>query len=111
MHGRGICLSGCHSIKISLINYLSFLCFSALSLCSVLAHDFFVGEDPSPEEILTAVQVSDGKVALKSGYGKYLAVDKNSVVVGRSDAIGSREMWEPVFENVSIIYIFIVLLQ
>ncbi|KTF78050.1 hypothetical protein cypCar_00024265, partial [Cyprinus carpio] len=37
--------------------------------------------------------------ALKSDYGKYLGVNSDSVVVGRSDAIGSREQWEPVFQK------------
>ncbi|XP_018323246.2 protein FRG1 homolog [Agrilus planipennis] len=57
------------------------------------------GEGPYPEEILTAIQINERKIALKSGYGKYLSVDKNGAVVGRSDAIGSKEQWEPVFEN------------
>lgn len=58
-----------------------------------------LGEGPSPEEILTAVRVSDTKIALKSGYGKYLRVEMNGLVVGRSDAIGSTEQWEPVFQD------------
>lgn len=41
------------------------------------------------------------RIALKSGYGKYLGINSDSVVVGRSDAIGSREQWEPVFQDVS----------
>lgn len=41
------------------------------------------------------------RIALKSGYGKYLGVTSEGVVVGRSDAIGSREQWEPVFQEVS----------
>ncbi|XP_017888343.1 protein FRG1 homolog [Ceratina calcarata] len=58
------------------------------------------GEGPSPEEILTAFPIGDaGKVAFKSGYGKYLGVDKNGVVVGRSDAVGVVEQWEPVFQD------------
>ncbi|XP_011647100.1 protein FRG1 homolog [Pogonomyrmex barbatus] len=57
------------------------------------------GEGPSPEEILTAFPVSETKVALKSGYGKYLGVDKNGVVIGRSDAVGSIEQWEPIFQD------------
>ncbi|KAF5295320.1 hypothetical protein FQA39_LY13185 [Lamprigera yunnana] len=57
------------------------------------------GEGPSPEEILTAVPINERKIALKSGYGKYLKVEKNGVVTGRSDAIGAMEQWEPVFEN------------
>lgn len=36
---------------------------------------------------------------MKSGYGKYLGVDKNGVVVGRSDAVSALEQWEPVFEE------------
>lgn len=57
------------------------------------------GEGPSPEEILTAVKVSDTKIALKSGFGKYLRVLPDGSVVGRSDAIGTLEQWEPVFQD------------
>lgn len=56
------------------------------------------GDGPSPEEILTAIKVNESKIALKSGYGKYLGIDKNGVVTGRSDAVGSMEQWEPIFE-------------
>lgn len=41
------------------------------------------------------------RIALKSGYGKYLGINSDGVVMGRSDAIGSREQWEPVFQDVS----------
>ena len=58
------------------------------------------GEGPSAEEILTAVRVSDSLVALKSGYDKYLSVQTDGRVVGRSDAISGREQWEPVFHDV-----------
>lgn len=57
------------------------------------------GEGPCPEEILTAFRISDNIIALKSGYGKYLGVDKNGVVVGRSDAVGAVEQWEPIFQD------------
>lgn len=30
------------------------------------------GEGPAPEEIFTAIKINDEKIALKSGYGKYL---------------------------------------
>lgn len=56
------------------------------------------GEGPSPEEILTAFPVNETKVALKSGYGKYLGVDQKGVVIGRSDAVGAMEQWEPIFQ-------------
>lgn len=54
---------------------------------------------PEPEEILTAVKVDDTKIALKSGYDQYLSVGNNNVVIGRSMAIGSKEQWEPVFQE------------
>lgn len=57
------------------------------------------GEGPSPEEILTGVYISERKVAFKSGYDKYLRVDKDGIVTGRSDAIGPMEQWEPVFQD------------
>ncbi|KAG8231434.1 hypothetical protein J437_LFUL000151 [Ladona fulva] len=58
------------------------------------------GDGPSPEEILTAVRVGDSKIALKSGYGKYIRVEAGTgKVVGRSDAIGALEQWEPVFQD------------
>uniref|UniRef100_A0A1B6LVN5 Protein FRG1 homolog n=1 Tax=Graphocephala atropunctata TaxID=36148 RepID=A0A1B6LVN5_9HEMI len=57
------------------------------------------GEGPLPEEVLTAVNVSETKVAFKSGYGKYLGVHKDGTVIGRSDAIGALEQWEPVFQD------------
>lgn len=57
------------------------------------------GDGPSPEEILTAIPVNDTKVAFKSGYDKYLGVSKDGMVIGRADAIGSLEQWEPVFQE------------
>ncbi|CAI9736266.1 Hypothetical predicted protein [Octopus vulgaris] len=56
-------------------------------------------EPPDPTEIITAIKVNETKIALKSGYGKYLSVEKSGEVVGRSDAIGEREQWEPVFQE------------
>ncbi|KAK2142417.1 hypothetical protein LSH36_958g00085 [Paralvinella palmiformis] len=61
------------------------------------SHD--IGEGPSPEEILIAVRVNDSKIAMKSGFDKYLSVKSDGIVAGRSDAIGSREQWEPVFQD------------
>jgi hypothetical protein len=42
--------------------------------------------------------VTESKIALKSGFEKYLRVDKDGVVKGIADAVGSMEQWEPVFE-------------
>ncbi|OTF78037.1 FRG1-like protein, partial [Euroglyphus maynei] len=35
------------------------------------------GEGPDPEEIFIAVRVSPTQIAIKSGYNKYLAIDKH----------------------------------
>ncbi|XP_037106680.1 protein FRG1 [Syngnathus acus] len=56
-------------------------------------------EGPDPPEQFTAVKLSDNRIALKSGYGKYLGLNADNLVVGRADAIGSREQWEPVFQE------------
>ncbi|XP_072040410.1 protein FRG1-like [Amphiura filiformis] len=57
-------------------------------------------EGPFPSEQITAVPVSETKIALKTGYGKYMSVDAvDKKVLGRSDAIGPREQWEPVFQE------------
>nr|CAG4635072.1 EOG090X0DUJ [Alona affinis] len=53
------------------------------------------GDPPSPEEILIAFPVNENKLTLKSGYGKYLGIDKNGIVVGRSDAVSALEQFEP----------------
>lgn len=57
------------------------------------------GDGPAPEEIFTAFPINDSKVAFKSGYGKYLKVEKDGMVTGRSDAVSAVEQFEPVFQN------------
>ncbi|XP_018101183.1 protein FRG1 isoform X2 [Xenopus laevis] len=57
-------------------------------------------DGPSPPEQFTAIKLSDSRVALKSGYGKYLGINSDGLVIGRSDAIGAREQWEPVFDTI-----------
>ncbi|XP_042341455.1 protein FRG1 [Plectropomus leopardus] len=56
-------------------------------------------EGPDPPEQFTAIKLSDTRIALKSGYGKYLGINSEGLVVGRSDAIGAREQWEAVFQD------------
>jgi FRG1-like domain len=83
-------------------------CFTFLGLCvqgnkTVFFIKFCVtGEGPTAEEILTATRVSGTLVALKSGYDKYMSVQPDGKVVGRSDAISGREQWEPVFQDVCV---------
>lgn len=59
-----------------------------------------IGDGPDPTEIFTIVQVSETKVAIKSGFSRYLSVNSAGEVIGREEAIGMREQWEPVFEEV-----------
>lgn len=56
------------------------------------------GDGPAPEEILTALQINDRHLAFKSGYGKYLKVEKDGVITGRSEAVGGMEQFEPIFQ-------------
>lgn len=57
------------------------------------------GDGPEPEEIITAVKLDETRISLKSGYGQYLSVSPENLVVGRSSAIGNREQFEPVFQE------------
>lgn len=56
------------------------------------------GDGPSPEEIFTALIVNDRHIALKSGYGRYVKVEKDGTITGRSEAVGGLEQFEPVFQ-------------
>ncbi|KAG5672592.1 hypothetical protein PVAND_002708 [Polypedilum vanderplanki] len=57
-------------------------------------------DGPAFDEEFSAFIVNDSKIYIKSGFGKYLAVDnKTNMVVGRSDAAGQQECFEPVFND------------
>lgn len=51
------------------------------------------GEAPSFDEELTAFIINDSKIYIKSGYGKYLKVETNNVITGRSDAAGTLVLY------------------
>lgn len=57
------------------------------------------GAEPDLTEQLTGVVLSDTKIALKTGFGKYLSINSDNVVIGISDAIGTKEQWEPIFQD------------
>lgn len=57
-------------------------------------------EEPDDAEIFTLVQLSENKVALKSGYGRYLGVNSAGEVIGKAEAVAAREQWEAIFEEV-----------
>lgn len=65
----------------------------------VLGNPHPPGEGPDEEEIFTAICASTNHVAFKSGYGRYLSVDKRKRVVGLAEAIGETELFVPVFED------------
>ena len=84
------------------------VCIEVLLRCYLKALDngtFSVGdlhepnEAPDQEEIFTCIRSTDTQIALKSGYNKYLGIDAKQRLIGRSDAIGDRELFEPVFEE------------
>ena len=57
------------------------------------------GDQPSPEEILMAMKCGEGKISLKSGYGKFLRLNKLGQLAGVSDAVGGLEQFEPLWED------------
>ena len=61
-----------------------------------------VGSEPRQEEVLTVVRIDDSKVALKTGFGKYVGLTPSGELVARADAVGPREYWEPVFQEVRV---------
>ena len=60
----------------------------------------YTANGPDPPQIFTLVKVSDNKIAIKSGFGRYVSCGTTGELVGRAEAIGPRELWETVFENV-----------
>ncbi|KAF7491871.1 Protein FRG1 [Sarcoptes scabiei] len=65
----------------------------------ILGAPHSIGEGPDQEEIFIAIRVSPSQIALKSGYNKYLSVDKHRKIVGHSDAVGNKEHFDPIFEE------------
>jgi len=57
------------------------------------------GEPPSPEEVLMAMKCGEGKISLKSGYDKFLRLNKLGQLAGVSDAVGGLEQFEPIWEE------------
>ena len=57
------------------------------------------GEPPSPEEVLMAMKTGEGKISLKSGYDKFLRLNKLGQLAGVSDAVGGLEQFEPIWED------------
>lgn len=57
------------------------------------------GDAPPPECELSAFIVNGNKIYLKSGFGKFLRPEDDGVITGRSEAAGTKEAFEPVFQD------------
>jgi protein FRG1 len=64
----------------------------------VLGSEHKYAQPPEPQEILTAIKIDDKFIAFKSGYGKYLSINSAGLLIGRSDAISSKEYFEVEFD-------------
>ena len=60
------------------------------------------GEGPQAGEVFSVVRVGETKLAIKSAYGRYVSVATSGELAGRSEAVGPREQWELVFEEVCV---------
>ena len=61
-----------------------------------------VGEGPHAGEVFSLVRVGEtDRVAIKTAYGRYVSVAISGDLAGRTEAMGPREQWELVFEEVS----------
>jgi len=60
------------------------------------------GEGPDPEEILMAMKVGGcegDKVSLKSGFDRFLRLNKQDQLHGVSEAVGTLEQFQPVWQD------------
>lgn len=64
----------------------------------VLGSPHAPGERPDVGELVTAVPIDNKYIAFKSAYSKYLSVNSNGLVIGRSEAISPKEYFEVEFD-------------
>jgi len=58
------------------------------------------GEGPYPEEIMTLIKPPDSNyITFKTGYGKYVGVDKSGSLNAVAEAISAKEKWEIIYED------------
>lgn len=65
----------------------------------VLGEPHAPGDGPDEDEIFTALPAGANQISIKSGFEKYLTIDKKQRLMGLSDAVGEREVFLPVFED------------
>ncbi|XP_057316284.1 protein FRG1-like [Hydractinia symbiolongicarpus] len=54
---------------------------------------------PEQEEMFSMIRITDNKIALKSGYGKYVSVNARGEILARSEAVGPQEQLEVVIQD------------
>lgn len=57
------------------------------------------GKPPLPQEQLTPIPVNEKRFALKTGFGRYVTVEKDGLLRGCMEAYGPNETFEPVFQD------------
>jgi hypothetical protein len=55
--------------------------------------------NPNPEDLFSIVRVSDNRIAIKSAFGRYISCDDMGTVSARMEAMGSRELWQPLWRD------------
>ena len=60
-------------------------------------------DGPVAQEVFTITNVSESRIAIKTAFGRYLSVDfEDGSVDGRAEAIGATQLFQPVFQGVSL---------
>jgi protein FRG1 len=68
-----------------------------------LGPNHFEELSPYPEEILALIKTpDDNKFSMKTGFGKYVGVDAEGKLIAIADAVGARERFEVVFQDVCL---------
>jgi len=57
------------------------------------------GRPPLPQEQLTPIPINESRFALKTGFGRYVTVEKDGLLRGCMEAYGPNETFEPVFQD------------
>merc|ERR1711976_877992 len=55
--------------------------------------------NPLPQEQLTPVPVGENRFAFKTGFGRYVTVEKDGILRGCAEAYGPNETFEPVWQD------------
>eukprot|EP00056_Hartaetosiga_gracilis_P001261 m.43678 g.43678 ORF g.43678 m.43678 type:complete len:272 (+) comp10566_c1_seq1:51-866(+) len=56
-------------------------------------------DEPDVQEIFTFIRISEHRVALKTAFNRFVSCEDDGRVEGRQEAIGVKEMWEPIFDD------------